>query len=506
MNIVVLGGGTAGYISSLYFRKTFPDSKITIVDSSKYGAIGVGEGTNPNFIDLLKTIDIDVNDILLNASATIKNGIKFTGWGSSNDYYWHHLYDPISISKSLNSFVKIKNMPDSKFDNYLDFLIETNHNFSSAAAHAILEGGNLDSINPFSYLSENNLFIKSHHAIHFDAQQILLFLKSVAHNRNIDIVDDELKDVVFDSDGRIKSIVLSDHSLECDFVIDSSGINRLLIGKAFNSEWTDLSDTLPCDSAIAFWTKEDSINLYTEAIAMDYGWSWKIPTQERYGCGYVYDSSFISEEQAVEEIKSKFGTDIDIRKKINFKSGYFNTPLRKNCLALGLSSGFFEPLEATSLSIMTEMLKMVTGKEFIDIFYSPSQEKEDRFNKMFCELNEEVLAFIFLHYVTNKTNTDFWKNFTANNLIPKKIKMFLADMSNSLFSNVFGNKTTKAFAWPSWLTIYCGNELYNKELLYSLVDNNARMMYTDIVGRHSELIESATSFQKHINKIKQKGE
>lgn len=506
MKIVVVGGGNAGYVSALYLQKTIAGSEVVIIDSSKYGAIGVGEGTNPNFFHLLKKINVNIDNSLINAQATVKNGIKFTGWSNTNKYYWLHIYDPVNFKKSITNFIKTKILSNNKYKTYLDFKIEMHKKFSKTAAYAILNDGNLNNINPFSYLSDNGRFNKSHHSLHFDAQKMLSFLRDIAIKRNIKIIDDDFKDCVFNDNGDIKELIFSNNKIDCDFVIDCTGSNRLIIGKVFNSKWNDLSDSLPCDSAIAFWIKEDKIKLYTESIAMDYGWAWKAPVQERYGCGYVYDSSFISESDAIEEIKNKFGNDVDIKKSIKFNSGYFYTPLRNNCLALGLSSGFFEPLEATSLSILSQMLETITDKNFIDIFYNRSKSKEDDFNNIFCSINEEVHSFIYLHYITNKTNTVFWKDFIQNNNMPTKLENFLKDMKNSLFSNVFGNDLNSVFAWPSWLAVYLGNDLYDKKILESLVDKDSIDMYTDIVQKNDEIIHSSIIFDEYVHKIKNKGE
>ena len=506
MKIVVVGGGNAGYVSALYLQKTIKNAEVTIIDSSRIGAIGVGEGTNPNFFYLLKKIDVDIDKSLVNAEATVKNGIKFTGWANNNKYYWLHIYDPVDFKKSIKNFIKTNLLLKNKYKSHLDFKVKIHKEFSKAASYAVLKDGNLNKINPFSYLSDNYKFNKAHHSLHFDAQKMLLFLRSIAIKRNIKIIDDEFKDCVFDTNGDIKELIFLNNKLDCDFVIDCTGSNRLLIGKKFNSDWNNLSNSLPCDSAIAFWIKEDKIKLYTESIAMDYGWAWKAPVQDRYGCGYVYDSSFISESDAIKEIKNKFGNDVDIKKKIKFDSGYFYTPLRNNCLALGLSSGFFEPLEATSLSILSQMLETITDKNFIDIFYNRSKNKEDDFNSIFCNINEEVHSFIYLHYITNKTNTVFWKDFIQKNTMPPKLKKFLQDMKDNLFSDVFGNSANSVFAYPSWLAVYLGNELYDYKLLHSLVDSESILMYTDIVQKNDEVINSSISFDKYLNKITNKGE
>jgi hypothetical protein len=239
---------------------------------------------------------------------------------------------------------------------------------------------------------------------------------------------------------------------------------------------------------------------------MDFGWCWKIPLQERFGCGYVYDSSMITKEEAIKEIKNRFGKNVDIRKHIEFKSGYFKTPLRNNCLAVGLSSGFFEPLEATSISISIELLNALTSDYFSELFHNNSEKKEKEFNDLFCMLNEEVFCFIYLHYITNKANTDFWSNFVKNNVMPNKISSFLNNMNNDLFSSEFIQNQSNVFDWFSWVTVYAGNELYNSDTIIRLLDSKSKLVYNNIVKEIDSKKPQSINFNTYINNIIKKGE
>jgi len=506
MNIVVLGGGTAGYIAALSLNKKVSGARVVVVDSSKYGPIGVGEGTTLNFSRLLKELDIDIDDVLIHAGGTVKTGIKFTNWGTKQSHYWHSFSNPTMEQRSLQNFIKSKSLLKDQSLNYSEFSLSKLKDFSSVIASAIDKDGNLNKISHFGSIAEEDKFDTSSYAVHFDAGKVLSFLRGIALSRGVEVVDDEFANVEQDSFGNIKSVKLLSRVLDCDFVIDATGTNRLLVGEHFNSDWVDLSNSLPCNSALAFWLPIDDPTVYTESIAMDFGWCWKIPLQERFGCGYVYDSSMITKEEAIREIKNRFGENVDIRKHIEFKSGYFKTPLRNNCLAVGLSSGFFEPLEATSISISIELLNALTSDYFSELFHNNSEKKEKEFNDLFCMLNEEVFCFIYLHYITNKTNTDFWSNFVKNNVMPNKISAFLNNMNNDLFSSEFIQNQSNVFDWFSWVTVYAGNELYNSDTIMRLLDSKSELVYNNIVKEIDSKKPQSINFNTYIDNIIKKGE
>ena len=348
MKFVIVGGGTAGWLTALYINKHFPNDNVTVVASSEIGILGAGEGTTPPFIDFLKEVDIPEEDLFNNCKATIKTGIKFTNWNGDADEYFH--------------------------------------NFTAGL-----------------------------HALHFDASLLAKYFQQVATSRGVKLIDDEVLGVQFEENNDIESLTLkSGKQVGVDFLFDCSGFRRMFIGGYYKSNWTEYP--MPCKRAIPFFLPNDGTNLpeYTESIAMKYGWIWKIPVQGRYGCGYVFDSTMTTDEDAAQEIKDYLGHDFVSPKTFNFIAGAYDQCWVNNCMAVGLSSGFIEPLEATSIWVQILALKI-----FVEVF--GTQTAKEKLNSDVKEINEDILAFLYYHYMGERRDTEFWENFTINNSKPERL-------------------------------------------------------------------------------------
>jgi len=380
---LIVGGGTAGWLTALYVKKYWPNCSVTVVASSELGILGAGEGTVPSFIDFLEEVDILVKDVIENAKGTVKKGIIFTNWQGKNDQYIH----------------------------------------------------NFNILGPDKY------------ALHFDASLLAKYFESVALARNITLIDDEVVNINSTND-QITSIDLkSSPSVEADFVFDCSGFRRLIIGEFYKSPWQSYSDTMPVKRAIPFFLPNDNSNLpeYTESIAMRAGWIWKIPVQGRYGCGYVFDSEKITDKEAENEIREYLGHDFVSPKTFNFEAGVYKFPWIGNCLAVGLSAGFIEPLEATSIH-----MQLVTLKLFKQTFGSVIGSY--KLNHDLNELNNDVVSFLYLHYLTKRDDTEFWVKFTQNKM-PEKVNKLLSTNDISKFYSSYNFNV-----WPleSWQVIING--------------------------------------------------
>jgi hypothetical protein len=352
MRYVIVGGGTAGWLTALYINKHFPNDQITVIASSEIGILGAGEGTTPPFIDFLKEVDISEKDLYNNCKATIKTGIKFTNWNGNNNEYFHN------FTTGLN-------------------------------------------------------------ALHFDASLLAKYFQSVALSRGVKLIDSEVIEPEFKENKDISALILkSGERIELNFLFDCTGFKRMFIGGYYKSNWIEYP--MPCKRAIPFFLPNDVQNLppYTESVAMKYGWIWKIPVQGRYGCGYVFDSSMTSDEDAKEEIRQYLGHDFVSPKTFNFSAGAYDECWINNCMAVGLSAGFIEPLEATSIWVQIMALRI-----FVQVF--DKQEAKKKLNSDIKEINEDVLSFLYYHYMSKRTDSDFWKNFTTNNKMPIKLTNLL---------------------------------------------------------------------------------
>jgi tryptophan halogenase len=470
----VVGSGTAGWLTALYLQHYYPFARIEVIASSDIGILGAGEGTTPNVLAALKKLNIPLEGLVKHASATIKNGIKFTNWNGDDTSYFHGFAN----QSSFNPF---------KFNN------ETGNALPILPLEQILEGNNLDSIlidahlaetNRVKYLANQSLHNKMENAfshfdqmgsdsIHFNAAKLAEYLKTVAIERGVRHIDQEVTGFEQDSEGYITGVVTKDKTYTTSFLFDCSGFHRLVIGKLYQSEWVSYKEYLPMKKAIGFFMPQgdyDELPSYTEAIAMNNGWAWKIPVQDRFGCGYAFDTDYITEEQAKEEVVSKFGADVTFGKTFNFEPGHYKTPWVKNCIAIGLSSGFIEPLEATSIMIqvigLDSYLDNNLGVIKKDPFYI------NRYNERMSAVNSENMEFIYAHYLGKREDTAFWKEFKEKNKTPERVVELLEECKYTMPDEMFFTSRRKQvlYSIPSWYSVMAGIKLFDPIIAREVID------------------------------------
>ena len=332
---IIVGGGTAGLVSSLILKKRFPQKEVQLIESSTRGIVGVGESSTEHFLNFCNYVDIPIRDFITKANATFKLGIYFENWGKEDyihsvddicngtygDYY--HLYGYIISHKKPNRSLIEESVWENKiFENLDDY-------------HIGVPGKQL----------------------HFDTYALNEYLHKECFYRGIEIIEDDLIDVQYDQNGNISCVVSETNKYEADFFIDCSGFKRFL---SRDIPWKSYSKYLPLNSAITFETEEmEEYNLYTKATARKYGWSWTIPTQTRTGNGYVFCDRFINEDQAHKEMEEAYGQNLNIGKTFKFDPGRLETAWNKNCYSVGLSQSFIEPLEATSIGSIIQQVSVL---------------------------------------------------------------------------------------------------------------------------------------------------
>lgn len=470
-----MGGGATGWITALYAQRVMPETKITVIESEEIGILGAGEGSTPHLINFLDFVGIPTSDLIKHADATIKNGIKFTNWKNKKDYFYHGFSvfngldfdgcnvneNAISINSSfVSNSVFSKNINESSFVNKVSeknkVLFKEKDQKPSNLLNNIL---NFETLGYFS--------------VHFNASKLANLLKGVAQDRGIIRVEGTVDSIYEDNNGNISSVGIGEKRFELDFIFDCSGFARKIIGKHYSSKWKSHSDKLPVDSAVPFFIpikENEPVPAYTEAIAMKYGWMWKIPTKERFGCGYVYDSTLISETQAMQEIEKYLGYEPFYPRKdkgsFKFSAGYYEEPWKNNCIAVGLASGFIEPLEATSIWVTIQSLKAVFSNvenlSFLDKRYA------SHFNKKFRDMSDEVVDFIYFHYMSKRSDTEFWKKFSIDNAPPKIQKMMESwEYRLPEFDDFNGDST---WGMNSWLVVASGIDQLNSQLIKKSFD------------------------------------
>jgi tryptophan halogenase len=467
-SIVIAGGGTAGWITALYLKKLYGSFNITLVESSEIGILGAGEGADPLLTNFLNLVDIELSDIVQNCDATIKTGIKFTNWNNDNKFYYHPFrvnhdtqlgMDDLQLKTSsliVSSIFKNKSCSDINFiekiseENRVPFIFKNKH------TRNLKEGYNL--------LSE--------YSIHFNASKFANRLRQIGIDRGINLVEGTIKKVNLDIDNNVKSLTLENNAeVFCDFVFDCTGFNRLIIGKTFGSKWKSYAEFLPVDSAVPFFIKTtEEIPPYTEAVSMKYGWMWKIPLQTRVGCGYAYDSSLISEQDAVKEIEDYLGYEPEYPRKnkggFSFSAGCYEESWINNCVAVGLASSFIEPLEATSISGTLILLKrLLENPEWL---FENNNHIKSSFNRFVLNFSDHVSEFIYFHYLGERKDTDFWKKFSIKNA-PKGLKEKCYAWNERLPST---DDSTVYRLYHSWLLVGLGINAINKSIANNYVENS----------------------------------
>ena len=398
-NIVIVGGGTAGWLCALYLSKFCKDSKITLIESTRIGILGAGEGSVPMFVDFLKTIDIDEDEFVSRTDSTYKLGVDFRNWKNDTSKYIHYFY------------------------------------------------------------------LRGVYSFHFNARLTAEFFKEKAIERGVIHIDDVVLDFIQNDNGDIDNIVLeSNENVSCDFIFNCMGMSNTQLHKMCGLEWESYSDYLTVNSALPYFLPQtDEAIKYTDtkAIAMKYGWMWQIPLKNRIGCGYVYDSNYIDESQAKSEIEEYLGYQITPNKGIKFKSGAYDKLWVNNVMFLGLSSGFIEPLEATSILHGMRQLTLLQPYMFDKV-------DRDTFNFNMFQHSKEIMCFIYYHYLLNRGDTPFWEHYTYENS-PKELKQIIDSDCNvvlkisSELRKIF-HKNDLAFELGGWNIINDGISMKRKLL------------------------------------------
>jgi tryptophan halogenase len=465
--ISIVGGGTAGWLSALYVKTILSHVEVTVIESEEIGILGAGEGTVPHLINLLDFLNIPVSRLVNDADATIKNGIKFTNWnnGGKEDFYYHSfaIYDGLWIDGlNMNEYAHtvlpalVSNVMWGDHVNDIDFVCKISE--KNKVPFSINYSQNNSNLNPI--LNYKHL---GTYALHFNANKLAKVLRTIAEERGVLRFEGVVSDYSVDKYKDIKTLIFeSGQEISCDFIFDCSGFSRFFM-KKLGATWKSHNEYLPVDSAIPFFLPQDqdAIPPYTESIAMKYGWMWKIPLQSRYGCGYVYDSSLITPEEARKEIVDYLGFEPEFPRKDGFKfsAGYYEQPWINNCISVGLASGFIEPLEATSIWVSVMTLRNALAN--VEVLSSRDKRVADDFNQKFCDINDQVVDFIYFHYMSGRTDTEFWEKFTYNNA-PKNVKKMLDTWEFRLPQYI--DYAGKIWSMHSWLEVALGVKKVNVEL------------------------------------------
>lgn len=449
LRIIIVGGGTAGWMTAAAISSLYTDRsrfQITLVESDEIGSIGVGEATLPSIKSFNDQLGISEVEMMKRTQATFKLGIQFSDWGNLGAKYIHPfgLYGNLKNSWDFYqyhaSLSAQKNIPDISHYSFAVRLCERNQfTFPSK------DSGEIEST--FSY------------AYHFDAALYAAYLREISERAGVLRLSGMVEAIHNDPDtGNVTSVILRDgKTLSGDFFIDCSGFRSLLLHKNLQSEFEDWSHWLLCDRAVAMQSeKSTELPPYTMSTAKEAGWQWRIPLQHRVGNGYVYCSNLITDEQACDSLKKALpGKALTDPRFIKFKAGRYKKTWQKNCVAIGLSSGFLEPLESTSIYLIH--IAIICLLRVFPVHPNKNLSiLSDEYNRLIDNEYERIRDFLILHYHLNdRTDSDLWRHCRSMKVpdsLTQKMDLFKRrGYSESFKYGLFGA--------PSWLAVLQGQGL-----------------------------------------------
>ena len=436
MRIVVAGGGTAGWMAAAAIARTMGRTvDLTLVESDAIGTVGVGESTIPPLVTFNRLLGINEAEFMRATEATFKLGILFDDWKEVGTRYFHSFgatgKDHWSAGFQHFWMHGLQNGHTASYDDYCLELV------------AALQG-------KFAHLPDDRL----NYAYQLDATRFAKFLRDMAIGDGTRRVEGKIAQVELDGEsGNIAALQLeSGERIEGDLFLDCTGFRGLLIEQALHAGYDDWTHWLPCDSAIAVQTENTGPALpYTRAMAHDAGWQWRIPLQHRTGNGIVYCSRYLSRDDAMERLLAKVeGKVITEPNVLRFVTGARRRQWHRNCIAIGLSSGFMEPLEATSIHlIQRSILRLIRMLPQGEVSSRDIAEFNDQQNQDMVQIRD----FLILHYVaTERRDSAFWRH-CASMPIPdslaQKIELFRET------GRVF-RKNEELFAENSWVQVMMG--------------------------------------------------
>ena len=444
--VVVLGGGTAGWMTAAaLIRQLGHCCTVTLVESEEIGIVGVGEATLPHIRAFVAMLGLDEAEFIAATHATYKLGIEFRDFGALGTSYLHPFG---SFGTELN---------DVHFHHYWRRLAEEG------------KGGSLFDYSVANVMADQRRFVPPsndsssllstyNYAYQFDATLFAPYLRQWAVARGVERIEARVTEVARDGEsGDVTSLILdSGAAIEGDLFVDCSGFRAMLIGQTMGAEWEDWSHWLPCDRAAAMPTVSPPgpIEPFTRATAMTAGWRWRIPLQHRVGNGYVYSSAYISDDQAASDLLAAVeGEKMADPRLLRFRAGRRSSSWVGNVVAVGLASGFLEPLESTSIYLAQGAIT-----QLIDLFPIGGSTDCDRaeFNHMVDLEYDRIRDFLILHYhATTRDDSPFWdhvRTMRVPDSLLEKMELWRESGRVSKYSHGL-------FFEPSWIAVYVGQGL-----------------------------------------------
>ncbi|MFN0023699.1 MAG: tryptophan halogenase family protein [Parvularculaceae bacterium] len=477
-SVVIVGGGTAGWMAASVLAKSFDRRlTITLIESEEIGIVGVGEATIPQIRHINNFLEIDENEFLKATQSSFKLGIEFNNWGRLGDSYMHAFGD-IGMPLGLAPF---------------------HHYWLRAAAAG--KGGSLWEYSVNYQIAIRDRFAMmdrvgasrltgTRHAFHFDAGLYAKFLRGRAESAGVVRVEGKILDVELRSDdGFVEALAVEgDRRIAGDLFIDCSGFRGLMIEGALAAGYEDWTHWLPCDRAVAAPCAHGArFRPYTQASARASGWQWRIPLQHRVGNGHVYSSRHISDDEAAAVLTANLEGELLAQPRfLKFTTGMRKRQWVRNCVSLGLASGFLEPLESTSIHLIQAGISRLVSM-FPDRHFDPALI--DEFNRQSRFEFERIRDFIILHYHANeRDDSAFWierRETPVPDALRAKIDLFRR-------TGRIYREHEELFTEQGWLQVLIGQRIAPASH-HPLADQLDEAQLTEFLGNIRTLIDRAAS-------------
>jgi len=450
--IVVVGGGSAGWMAAAAFATAFPACSVQLVESEEIGIVGVGEATFPSIRHFHKLLGIDEAEFLRATNGTFKLGIEFRDWRERGERYFHTFGDIGGLSGPRSLWGQFRRVGDASLG-----ALDAQCLPSVMAREGRFMAAGSEEERQFNY------------AYHFDAVLYAAFLRKLAEGRGVRRIEGRIVQSPRRADGCIGNLVLADgRVVEGDLFVDCSGFASLLLGRALEERFVDFGRWLPVDRAWACPSERSGAVLMpaTRCTALEAGWAWRIPLSNRTGHGHVFASRYIGEEKAREQLMQQLdGTPIAEPRLLRFAAGHRERFWVHNVVALGLSSGFLEPLESTSIFLVQSGLGRLI--ELLMPGVRPAKEAVDAYNTGMRRQFERIRDFIILHYcLTSRRDSRMWRDMASMEL-PETLAFKLHAWREA---GALHQYDEEGFDATSWLAIHAGMGHWPQRADPSLLD------------------------------------
>ncbi len=489
-HIVIAGGGTAGWMAAAALAKLLGSAwRITLIESEEIGIVGVGEATIPLINIYNKALDIDENAFMRETSATFKLGIEFVNWGRQGDRYIHGfgpLGPDVGLTKFHHYWLKMNALGRAApLDEYSINIVAAKHNKMLRAQRDM---GN----SPLAEIA---------HAYHFDAGLYAAFLRRYAEKLGVVRLEGKITGATTrPEDGFVEAVVMEDgQRIEGELFVDCSGFRGLLIEQTLHTGYDDWSHWLPANRAWAVPCESvDPVTPYTRSTARTAGWQWRIPLQHRTGNGHVFCNAYTSEQEAADVLMANLdGTALASPRMLKFVTGKRRQLWNKNVVAVGLASGFMEPLESTSIHLIQNTIARLTT-------FFPFQRFEPadiaEFNRQSDFEFERIRDFIILHYkATERDDTDFWnycRTMSVPDTLQQKFDLFRSN------GHVF-RENQELFSEISWVEVFVGQRVLPRGY-HPLVDTLPEARVAEFLNNvHTTIRRCAEAMPDHADYVAQ---